>query len=416
MRKIVAFLYGLIFVALFSSCNILSQGANESIEGIKPGDMIGEMTVEQGTVVPYPSIWHFCDSSPDEFEPFTYTTACEVPQLSSMDIGRGWYAKESYFESNMEVMTLEIIIDEKKLDLDTFEYMDSESLQHGENYLVRDWVVTLKNITPGEHTVKITWILDETVDDGFNVYQPGRYETSINMTVMEKPEYPTSSSDAAAGLNPFTSEKAGLDYLLYLPESYDSNEAWPLIIFLHGAPFRGVPLDLLAEEALPHQLENEDDFPFIVLTPLGDGEYEFWAEDKLIEDLFVLLEEFQTLYNVDQKRIFLTGTDMGGNGVWVIGLKNPEYFAAIAPVNGYFGFPFEVPENICDLKDVPVWAFHSERQEDIPLEAEKDLIDALNECGGNAKITVSPRMGIDMKVNVYRNPELFDWFLAIPSN
>jgi predicted peptidase len=90
-------------------------------------------------------------------------------------------------------------------------------------------------------------------------------------------------------------------------------------------------------------------------------------------------------------------------------LSHPEYFAALAPVGGYFGYPFEVPENICDLKDVPVWAFHGGRDPAVPVEVEQKLVDALSACGGNARMTVSPDMKNDVPYNVYTDPELYEW-------
>jgi len=159
-------------------------------------------------------------------------------------------------------------------------------------------------------------------------------------------------------------------------------------------------------------LEKENDFPFIAVSPLGDGEFEFWAKDEMINSLFTLLEEIQAAYSVDENRVYLTGNDMGGNGVWAIGLRNPEYFAALAPVAGYFGWPPKVPENICDLKDVPVWAFHGGRDDIIPVEAEQGLVDALNTCGGNAKFSVSQDMKMDVLYKVYADPELYEWLLS----
>ena len=99
---------------------------------------------------------------------------------------------------------------------------------------------------------------------------------------------------------------------------------------------------------------------------------------------------------------------MGGNGVWTIGLRYPDYFAALAPVAGYFGWPPEVPENICEG---PVWAFHGGRDDIIPVEAGQELVDSLNACGGNAQFSVSQDMKIDVRVKIYAEPELFKWLL-----
>ena len=116
--------------------------------------------------------------------------------------------------------------------------------------------------------------------------------------------------------------------------------------------------------------------------------------------------------SVDAKRIYLTGNDMGGNGVWAIGLRHPDYFAALAPVAGYASYPFAVPENICDLKDVPVWAFHGKRDPYVPVEVEQELVDALKACGGKAQITVSQDMKNDVPFKVYADPALYKWLLG----
>jgi hypothetical protein len=42
----------------------------------------------------------------------------------------------------------------------------------------------------------------------------------VNFTVLEKAVYPTFSSNPYVGQHPYTSEKAQLDFLLYLPANY----------------------------------------------------------------------------------------------------------------------------------------------------------------------------------------------------
>jgi predicted peptidase len=44
-------------------------------------------------------------------------------------------------------------------------------------------------------------------------------------------------------------------------------------------------------------------------------------------------------------------------------LQYPDRLAALVPIAGYYGWPYTNPENICDLKDVPVWAFHGAEDE-----------------------------------------------------
>jgi len=95
----------------------------------------------------------------------------------------------------------------------------------------------------------------------------------------------------------------------------------------------------------------------------------------------------------------------------VIGLRHPDRFAALVPVMGYYVWPFEVPENICDLVEVPVWAFHGAKDELIPLDEEQSIVDALETCGGDVQFTVFPDAGHDLDIQRVYTSELYTWLL-----
>ena len=150
-------------------------------------------------------------------------------------------------------MIWELYIDGYQIDLESFEWFEYDYLAKGENNKQRVWIITLKNLSPGEHTFRRVWTSEIALDDGWDIYQPGTYEQQVNFTVLEKAVYPTISSTVNSGQHPFTSEKAQLDFLLYLPDDYekDSQQEWPLIVYLHGAPLRGSTLDLLRKNHFP---------------------------------------------------------------------------------------------------------------------------------------------------------------------
>ncbi len=415
MKRFAYFLHFTVIASTLISCTLVNQILGGAAEWIKPGDKLGEMTVEQGSRhLPYPHIYKFCKEMPDQHEPVTFKSECDVPLISGLALDIGWLAKESKIESNWEAMVWDLYIDDHKIDLEAFDWHEFDFIAHGEDNKARHWLIDLRNLSPGNHTFRYSLTSEITIDDGFNVYQPGTYEYIANFTVLEKAAYPNFSSTVNIGQHPYTSKKAHRDFLLYLPGDYekDPQHEWPLIVYLHGADLRGTTLDLLMEEPLLRKLEKETNFPFIVVSPLGDGAYDFWAEHEMISSVFTLLEEIQTEVSVDPKRIYLTGNDMGGNGVWAIGLSQPAYFAALAPISGYYSYPFEVPENICDLKDVPIWAFHGRRDPFVPVDVEQELVDALNACGGNAQISVSHDMKNDVQHKVYSDPELYEWFAS----
>jgi len=221
------------------------------------------------------------------------------------------------------------------------------------------------------------------------------------------------------GQRPYTSKNTQRRSLLYVPGAYGNNpqQNWPLIVFLHGSGTRGNNLNLLKFEALPQILETKTDFPAIVLSPqlTNANADNYWTNTQAVDSLFILLDEIQQKYCVDPERIYLTGYSLGGAGTWGIGLNYPNRFAALVPVTGFYGntASFGVPDNICDLKDVPIWAFHGAQDRIVPLRAEKMLVDALKACGGNVQFTVYPDGDHDISGRVYNNnPDLYNWLFA----
>jgi len=52
-----------------------------------------------------------------------------------------------------------------------------------------------------------------------------------------------------------------LNYLLYLPQDYDKQESWPLLLFLHGSGERGDDLELVKKHGPPKLIGVPSDWP-----------------------------------------------------------------------------------------------------------------------------------------------------------
>ncbi|MBU4491086.1 MAG: prolyl oligopeptidase family serine peptidase [Euryarchaeota archaeon] len=191
-------------------------------------------------------------------------------------------------------------------------------------------------------------------------------------------------------------------YLRFLPKNYTKEkEHWPMILFLHGAGERGDDLELVKKHGPPKIVEEQEDFPFILVSPQCPKD-EWWSMDVLN----ALLDEVVSRYRVDEDRIYLTGLSMGGFGAWHLAIEYPDRFAAIAPICGG-----GTPEEACKIRQIPVWVFHGARDETVPIEKSEEMVAALKECGGNVKFTMYPEAGHDSWTETYNNPELYDWFL-----
>jgi predicted peptidase len=103
---------------------------------------------------------------------------------------------------------------------------------------------------------------------------------------------------------------------------------------------------------------------------------------------------------------------MGGYGAWDFAFRYPKRFAAIVPIAGGYEGSRAVPENICELRRVPIWVFHGNSDTIvIPFEAEV-LVDALRACGSNVRFTLYPDVNHeDSFLRAYADPELYLWLL-----
>ena len=109
------------------------------------------------------------------------------------------------------------------------------------------------------------------------------------------------------------SQTINSNYLLYLPKDYDLQQSkrWPFILFLHGAGERGSNVDLVKTQGLAKKLQNEPDFPFVVVSPQCPP-YRAWSMDALA----ALLDAIESRYAIDPERIYVSGLSMGGFGTW----------------------------------------------------------------------------------------------------
>ncbi|WP_161625494.1 carboxylesterase family protein [Sporomusa ovata] len=204
----------------------------------------------------------------------------------------------------------------------------------------------------------------------------------------------------------FTYNDQKIQYLLIFPAEYtQTTNRWPLILFLHGRSSCGQDLNLVKNYGPPWFAERNTDFPFVVLAPQC-AEGEDWLNKP--DSLTALLDDVYKTYRIDQDRVYLTGTSLGGNGTWCLAGQHPEYFAAIAPLASQPIIPNSWNKQLIAM---PVWAFHGEKDSIHPLKNDEAMINALRMQGGTPRFTILPDQGHYI-AGVYKNHEIYDWFLT----
>jgi len=192
------------------------------------------------------------------------------------------------------------------------------------------------------------------------------------------------------------SESTKVEYLISLPKSYQTNgNGSAMILFLHGGDGSNTkhhPKKYAAEAGI--------EMDFMVVAPKCASGCN-WSSFNFD----ALLTEITTQFNVDKKRVYVTGYSYGGYGTWSAIARYPEWFTAAAPIAGGGN-----PGVICKASQVVIWAFHGDKDSITPYAQSKNLIQKLKECGAQAKLETFEGADHWIWPAIYKDQRLYDWF------
>jgi hypothetical protein len=147
-----------------------------------------------------------------------------------------------------------------------------------------------------------------------------------------------------------TIDETDQPYAIYIPKNFDESKQYPLVVFLHGAwsnhrlglrrsfgqgNLQG--LDFIKPGNIPVETDLEStryfpalkDVDYIVAAPLARGTAGYQGIPE--QDVFDMIADIESRFNIDKNRLYLTGLSMGGGGTIWLGLTRPDMWAAIAP-------------------------------------------------------------------------------------
>ncbi len=213
-----------------------------------------------------------------------------------------------------------------------------------------------------------------------------------------------------------------LPYRLLRPEKIEPGKTYPLVLFLHGLGERG---DDNAKQIVYFaegftKPERRQKYPCFVVAPQCPldahwVEVDFYAPSHVMPEkpsvplklALELVEKLAAELPVDKSRLYITGLSMGGYGTWDAIQRRPDFFAAAMPVCGG-GDPAQTPK----LKNLPIWAFHGEKDRTVPLHRTTDMIEAIRKAGGTSKLTIYPGVDHNSWDATYADPEVWAWLFA----
>ncbi len=194
-------------------------------------------------------------------------------------------------------------------------------------------------------------------------------------------------------------------YELYVTDTYDPNQAWPLILFGHGVLESGddgyAHLSVGIGPALSNFPQN---YPCLVAMPQLPWNVTE-EETKAIYD--ATLADVQARYAIDPNRIYMTGISYGAAATWHYAAINPGVFAAILPIAGS-GRRADIPA----LLDIPIRTFAAQNDELGDTTKWETFVQELEDAGADITASVLPGSSHDIWDRVYRSQDVINWLLS----
>lgn len=237
---------------------------------------------------------------------------------------------------------------------------------------------------------------------------------------------PASARMAEAGFLDRTVTVAGKPhpYKVYVPAGYEPGRRLPVILFLHGSGERGSDNIAQTRVGLGPILERDPArYPAIVVFPQAPLDARWAGSASAIA--LAALGEIEREFYTDPDRVYLTGMSMGGSGAWYIAYRQPERFAALAIVCARIipaderNAPIAPSQNgnvyasIAErLDDVPIWIFHGDADDIVPVGESREMFEALRAAGSSARYTELAGVNHNSWDPAYASPELAEWLFA----
>ncbi len=216
-------------------------------------------------------------------------------------------------------------------------------------------------------------------------------------------------------------------YRLYVPEvKLNSDSKYPIVLILHGGNERGSDnkrqIEFIANTFLSRKVQKQHP-SFVVIpqcpqgtqwvntgfvkTPFGHYNQSQIVESEEMQLVIKTMNQIVSEYPVDISKIYVIGFSMGSTGTWDIITRYPDIFAAAVPISGLSDL-----STSHKMKDIPIWAFHGMLDSIAPARLNIEMQKAVQESGGNCKLTLFEKTGHYCVPQAFKNPDLIKWMFS----
>src|SRR5215469_2863215 len=166
-------------------------------------------------------------------------------------------------------------------------------------------------------------------------------------------------------------------FSLYVPEYYTPDRGWPLVMAMHGGSGNG-------RNFLWSWLRDARSFGAILIAPTATGPtWALMGEDTDTANLMRILAAVRNRWNVDSKRMLLTGMSDGGTFCYVSGLDSVSPFTHLAPVAATFHPLMAEMADAERLQRLPIFLVHGKLDWMFPVQVARHTRAALSAAGAD---------------------------------
>ena len=190
-------------------------------------------------------------------------------------------------------------------------------------------------------------------------------------------------------------------FSLYVPESWDTKTAMPLVVALHGGSGHG-------RDFLWTWVRDARSYGALVASPTAlDRTWSLMGDDVDAEPLRRMVLSIAERYPVDRSRVLLTGMSDGGTYAFLAGLRDDMPFTHLAPACGVLHPMVLASGAIERAAGMPIYLIHGKLDWMFPIQAAHMAREALLTAG--AQLVYREIEDLSHTYPRDENPKILEW-------
>lgn len=213
-----------------------------------------------------------------------------------------------------------------------------------------------------------------------------------------------------------TPDKQTLYYQLLKPANYDPKVKYPLVVFFHGSGERGRVANHTDHFVqIFAQQDALRDYPCFVIIPSLPEQSE-WNSRQLSDPptwpaaaSIHLMAQLEKDYNIDPKRIYVSGISAGGSAAWEMLLRYPKRFAAAIPIAAHWRV---TDDQMRRLRKTSIFISAGALDQYVPVEYMRALVMRLNKADVEVNYKEYADVGHFSWVPLYTDKTFLPWLFG----